>query len=164
MPRPYQADGIRWLSYQWESGLGGILADDMGLGKTLQTLALIAHARSRGAGPFLVIAPTSVLSTWVSEVARHTPGLTARAVLASAARREESLADIYDGADIVADDLVQPRILQAPLAWQGLLRSIDDRIDVDHSAGPIAAGAGAQASCRSRSAVSTEASRTFSPI
>ncbi len=61
--RSYQLDGFRWLAFLWESGLGGILADDMGLGKTLQTLALVAHARERGAGPFLVVAPTSVVST-----------------------------------------------------------------------------------------------------
>ncbi len=123
-PRPYQADGIRWLSYLWESGLGGILADDMGLGKTLQTLALIAHARSQGAGPFLVVAPTSVLSTWVTEAARHTPGLTARAVLASAARREESLADVYDGADIVVTSYTLFRLeadAYRELSWGGLV-------------------------------------------
>ena len=36
----------------------------MGLGKTLQALALICHARERDpdVGPFLVVAPTSVVS------------------------------------------------------------------------------------------------------
>ena len=61
--RPYQDEGFRWLAFLWESRLGGILADDMGLGKTLQTLALVAHARSStDPAPFLVVAPTSVLS------------------------------------------------------------------------------------------------------
>ena len=47
----------------------------MGLGKTLQTLALICHARDRDpdVGPFLVVAPTSVVSNWVGEAARFAP-------------------------------------------------------------------------------------------
>jgi hypothetical protein len=39
--RPYQQQGLNWLQFLREHGLGGILADDMGLGKTLQTLAHI---------------------------------------------------------------------------------------------------------------------------
>jgi len=46
--RPYQHEGFAWLAFLWQHGLGGVLADDMGLGKTLQTLTLIAHARSTG--------------------------------------------------------------------------------------------------------------------
>ena len=71
--RPYQQEGFRWLAFLWSARLGGILADDMGLGKTLQTLALVAQARGQGAGPFLVVAPTSVVSTWAHEAARSPP-------------------------------------------------------------------------------------------
>jgi len=101
--RPYQVDGFRWLAFLWEHGLGGVLADDMGLGKTLQTLAMIAHARSRrpDAPPFLVVAPTSVVPNWVSEAARFTPGLTVRAVTATQAKSRRPLDDIADGADVV---------------------------------------------------------------
>ena len=60
----------------------------MGLGKTLQMLALIAHAREAGeTRPFLVVAPTSVLSTWRSEAARFTPGLRVAVVDATRAKR-----------------------------------------------------------------------------
>ncbi|KAL3473015.1 hypothetical protein BJX99DRAFT_249193 [Aspergillus californicus] len=38
--KPYQLDGLSWLVYLKNNGIGGILADDMGLGKTLQTLSL----------------------------------------------------------------------------------------------------------------------------
>ena len=58
------------------TGLGGMLADDMGLGKTIQTLAMIAYARRAGrpdAAPFLVVAPTSVVTTWATEAARFAP-------------------------------------------------------------------------------------------
>ena len=99
--RSYQRDGFRWLAYLWASGLGGILADDMGLGKTLQTLALVAYARERGAGPFLVVAPTSVLATWAGEAAAYTPGLDVRVVTESASRRGETISALTRGADVV---------------------------------------------------------------
>ena len=62
--RPYQADGLSWLSFLREVGLGGILADDMGLGKTVQALALIAAEKAEGRldKPALVIAPTSLMA------------------------------------------------------------------------------------------------------
>jgi SNF2 family DNA or RNA helicase len=66
--RPYQAEGVRWLAARKAAGLGALLADDMGLGKTLQALATIT-------GPTLVVAPTSMLRTWVSEAARFRPDL-----------------------------------------------------------------------------------------
>jgi hypothetical protein len=73
--QPYQHDGFGWLASLWELELGGILADDMGLGKTLQTLALVCHPRARNPdlGPFLVVAPTSVVSTWKDQAARFAP-------------------------------------------------------------------------------------------
>ncbi|MET0990125.1 MAG: SNF2-related protein, partial [Glaciihabitans sp.] len=72
--RPYQREGFNWLAFLWKHQLGGILADDMGLGKTLQTLALISHAldereSSTSTAPFLVVAPTSVVSNWLAEAA-----------------------------------------------------------------------------------------------
>jgi hypothetical protein len=39
--RPYQEEGVRWLRFLRQAGLGGVLADDMGLGKTLQTLCVL---------------------------------------------------------------------------------------------------------------------------
>lgn len=99
--REYQLTGFRWLAYLWETGLGGVLADDMGLGKTLQTLAFIAHARAEGAGPFLVVAPTSVVSGWKREAETHTPALVVRTVEASAARRGGTVADLAAGADVL---------------------------------------------------------------
>jgi superfamily II DNA or RNA helicase len=80
--RHYQVEGFAWLAFLLRGGLGGILADDMGLGKTLQTLALLLHARlqSPNASPFLVVAPTSVVSNWFSEAQRFAPGLNVRVV------------------------------------------------------------------------------------
>lgn len=93
--RPYQRDGFRWLAALWDAGLGGVLADDMGLGKTLQTLALILHTRTAGAArPALVVAPTSVLSTWRDEAARHAPGLTVHVATATGIRPDDLDVDI----------------------------------------------------------------------
>ncbi len=39
--RPYQKDGLGWLAFLREFGMGGVLADDMGLGKTIQVLAML---------------------------------------------------------------------------------------------------------------------------
>jgi hypothetical protein len=37
---PYQVEGVNWLSFCAENGVGTILADDMGLGKTAQVVAM----------------------------------------------------------------------------------------------------------------------------
>jgi superfamily II DNA or RNA helicase len=122
--RAYQLAGFRWLAYLWESGLGGILADDMGLGKTLQTLALVAHARDRGAAPFLVVAPTSVVGMWAHEAATFTPGLDVRVVGESQARRGESVRSLAEGADVVVTSYTLFRIEASEyvdLDWGGLV-------------------------------------------
>jgi superfamily II DNA or RNA helicase len=122
--RPYQRSGLQWLAFLWEAGLGGILADDMGLGKTLQALALVSHARESGAAPFLVVAPTSVVSAWAHEAAMHVPGLEVRTVSASAARREQSIAELYADADLVVTTYTLLRLeadAYAEQEWGGLI-------------------------------------------
>jgi superfamily II DNA or RNA helicase len=71
--RDYQREGFVWLARLGEAELGACLADDMGLGKTVQTLALLAHRAK--AGPALVLTPTSVVGTWLSETQRFAPRL-----------------------------------------------------------------------------------------
>jgi superfamily II DNA or RNA helicase len=99
--RPYQQEGFSWLAGLWDAGLGGCLADDMGLGKTVQTIALLLHIRgwlrpeplaAESAGQLdlfaaapasdelsplgvLIIAPSSLLFNWQSELQRFAPGL-----------------------------------------------------------------------------------------
>jgi superfamily II DNA or RNA helicase len=74
--RPYQRDGVEWMLGLANWAPGCILADDMGLGKTVQTaVALKARAKL---GPALVIAPASVSSNWVAELARFMPSLAVR--------------------------------------------------------------------------------------
>ena len=123
--RPYQLDGYAWLSFLADNGLGGILADDMGLGKTVQSLAMIVRQVDRGSGPFLVVAPTSVVSNWAREAERFAPGLTVVTISGTQARRGGTeLADAIGDADIVVTSYALFRIeIDAYVArsWAGLL-------------------------------------------
>jgi hypothetical protein len=92
--RPYQAEGVRWLWFMTELGLGACLADDMGLGKTIQVIDLLLqrkrgrcrspdasrqshHAERDGyIGPSLLIVPASLIGNWRQELARFGPSLS----------------------------------------------------------------------------------------
>lgn len=75
--RPYQQEGVNWLSFLQEYQFGGILADDMGLGKTIQALTILAQTYENTSvlKPSLIVAPTSVVYNWQEEIKRFTPGL-----------------------------------------------------------------------------------------
>jgi len=77
--RPYQVRGFSWLAFLSRWGIGACLADDMGLGKTVQAIALFLHNLEtnggKGAGPTLVICPTSVVGNWKREINRFAPSL-----------------------------------------------------------------------------------------
>ncbi|MGH3643247.1 MAG: SNF2-related protein, partial [Mycobacterium sp.] len=122
--RDYQRDGLNWLSFLWDNELGGVLADDMGLGKTMQTLALIARVAEQGSRRFLVVAPTSVVTNWVAECHKFTPGLTAVAVTSTEARSGTSLAEQSAAADIVVTSYALLRIdfeAYAGIDWAGII-------------------------------------------
>ena len=67
--RPYQQEGVKWLSLLAQLGLGACLADDMGLGKTLQILALLTQPQP---APSLLVVPASLLGNWKREAERFT--------------------------------------------------------------------------------------------
>jgi len=73
--RHYQREGLGWLRFLGEVGLGGCLADDMGLGKTIQVLALLDQIHGKKGKPSLVVAPRSLLFNWKTEAARFAPNL-----------------------------------------------------------------------------------------
>lgn len=109
--RQYQRAGFDWLAFLWAHRMGGILADDMGLGKTVQLLTLLLHARATGERrPALVIAPTSVLSTWRDEAARFAPGLRVRIVESTRNRRESSVAQTAGDVDLVITSYTLARL------------------------------------------------------
>lgn len=77
--RPYQREGLAWLYFLMELGLGACLADDMGLGKTIQTLALLLCCKNTKSQqtnkPSLLVIPASLLGNWRSEACRFAPSL-----------------------------------------------------------------------------------------
>ena len=75
--REYQMKGFGWLWFMYKYGLNGILADDMGLGKPLQALTVLQKAKEEdGPMPTLVIAPTTVVFNWESEIQKFAPTLS----------------------------------------------------------------------------------------
>src|SRR5919108_514789 len=97
----------------------------MGLGKTLQTLALICHARERGgdAGPFLVVAPTSVVPGWAGEAARFTAKLSVQAVT-DTLRKSRRTIDELGAADVVVTTYTLLRLdarAYGSVEWAGVI-------------------------------------------
>lgn len=70
--REYQIIGFKWFNSLSELGFGGILADEMGLGKTVQTIAFLVGQKGKKS---LIIAPTSLIYNWKSEIERFAPEL-----------------------------------------------------------------------------------------
>ena len=56
--------------------MGGILADDMGLGKTITgNLGFIIRKKNRPKKPSLIVAPSSLVYNWESEIHKFAPSL-----------------------------------------------------------------------------------------
>ncbi|WP_446665892.1 DEAD/DEAH box helicase [Flexivirga sp. B27] len=124
--RSYQVDGFTWLAALWDCALGGVLADDMGLGKTLQTLALLARAREEGEldVPVLVVAPSSVVGTWVGEAERFAPDLRVSALAETSRRRGSTVVEAIGDAQVVVTSYAVLRLDAeqfAETSWNGLV-------------------------------------------
>lgn len=149
--RPYQVEGFQWLSFLYEQRLGGILADDMGLGKTVQALALLAHAieehraaseraAERGESfepfaPFLVVAPTSVITNWAAEAERFLPEAKVVTITETTAGKTP-LAERIAGAHLVLTSYTLLRMDEE--AYTGYARTLGRTVDkrtVDERAG-----------------------------
>ena len=145
--RPYQVEGFQWLSFLYEQRLGGILADDMGLGKTVQALALLAHAieehraaseratseraAERGESiepfaPFLVVAPTSVITNWAAEAERFLPEAKVVTITETTAGKTP-LAERIAGAHLVLTSYTLLRMDED--AYTGYARTLGRTVD-----------------------------------
>jgi len=95
--REYQKFGFKWLKTLSAYGFGGILADDMGLGKTLQVLSfLTAEKEEKGTKPSLIVAPTSLVYNWASEVEKFCPSLKTLIISGSKDEREMDVEKVDD--------------------------------------------------------------------
>ncbi|OFL22636.1 helicase SNF2 [Rothia sp. HMSC069C03] len=140
--RPYQVEGFQWLSFLYEQRLGGILADDMGLSKTVQALALLAHAieehraasertTERGESvepfaPFLVVAPTSVITNWAAEAERFLPEAKVVTITETTAGKTP-LAERVAGAHLVLTSYTLLRMDED--AYTGYARTLGRTVD-----------------------------------
>ena len=124
--RPYQRDGLAWLNFLAEAGLGGILADDMGLGKTVQVLAHLASEKERGRRdlPALVVAPTSLVGNWRDEAARFVPDLTV--LVLHGADRAARYEDIPNADLVITTYPLLPRDRDSLLQQQFSLLVLDE--------------------------------------
>lgn len=78
--RPYQERGFSWMYRNLKIGFGSVIADDMGLGKTLQVITLLQKVKDDGLldkQKAIVVAPTGLITNWMSEINRFAPALTA---------------------------------------------------------------------------------------
>jgi len=90
--RSYQLEGVNWLLWNWWNKRSCILADEMGLGKTIQSLCFLDQLQRTPAtqvrGPFLVVAPLSLVNQWQSECSVWAPDLNVILFHGSANARE----------------------------------------------------------------------------
>ncbi|XP_037678837.1 DNA excision repair protein ERCC-6-like [Choloepus didactylus] len=77
----HQKEGVAFLYSLYRDGRkGGILADDMGLGKTVQIIAFLSGMFDAAlVNHVLLIMPTSLISTWIKEFVKWTPGMRVKA-------------------------------------------------------------------------------------
>lgn len=75
--REFQLKGLNFLALNWTRGNNVILADEMGLGKTVQSVSFLSWLRNQRdqEGPFLVVAPLSVIPAWCDTFNLWTPDL-----------------------------------------------------------------------------------------
>ena len=159
MLRPYQKRGFMWLQALDRLHMGGILADDMGLGKTLQVIALLwwaSRSRESERRPSIVVAPTSLVYNWLSEIERFAPELRvlvgegsqqARAQQIARLAQEDCGVDVY----ITSYPLIRRDIAQ--LSQIAFRFAILDEAQYIKNAMSVGAGAVKQLKARTRYAL-----------
>lgn len=96
--RPYQQEGLNWMAFLEENQIGGCLADDMGLGKTLQTITFLQYLKNKNpkAKPSLIVAPTSLIFNWISEIEKFCPKMKVLSFIGNKRMDDFSSFDKYD--------------------------------------------------------------------
>lgn len=101
--RPYQLQGVSWLAFLRQFGIGACLADDMGLGKTIQFTAYLQYVLEKGnkLGPSLLICPTSVIGNWEKELEKFAPQLQVHVHYGPKRAKGEAFSEAARAADLV---------------------------------------------------------------
>ncbi|XP_036069296.1 DNA excision repair protein ERCC-6-like isoform X2 [Oryzias melastigma] len=100
----YQREGVAFLYGLYRDGRkGGILADDMGLGKTIQVISFLSGMYdSELVKHTLLVMPTSLITNWIKEFSRWTPGMRVKEFHgASKAERTRSLEKVQRRSGVV---------------------------------------------------------------
>lgn len=89
--KQHQLIALGWLASLYSKGLSGILGDEMGLGKTLTAIALLCHLmeEKENHGPFLVVAPLSVVDHWQKEFEKYASTVKTLRYIGEKEEREE---------------------------------------------------------------------------
>ena len=119
--RDYQKRGVVWMKFLADNGFGALLADDMGLGKTVEAIAWMLAS---GGGPYLVVAPLTLLSNWRHELSRFAPGLKVMVHQGEGRAGELEFAALAARHDVVlvSYSLVSRDISRvASLKWKGVV-------------------------------------------
>ena len=119
--RHYQEQGVNWLRFLYENGLGGLLCDDMGLGKTHQIMALMTLLKTteKKETSFLVVCPTTVISHWADKIREHAPKLNAGVYHSGERKLKSTLKDcdvIITSYGVFRNDIVDLREIHFALA------------------------------------------------
>lgn len=95
--RPYQRQGLNWLTFLDSLSFGGMLADEMGLGKTVQIIAfMLSQRESSRRGTDLVVVPATLIFNWQHELAVLAPSLRVSTRYGSNRAKSAANIDQYD--------------------------------------------------------------------
>ncbi|MCR8644549.1 DEAD/DEAH box helicase [Paenibacillus sp. N1-5-1-14] len=101
--RKYQQEGLSWLMFLRQLGLGGVLADDMGLGKTIQWISYLLTMKEKEdvQAPALLICPTSVLGNWQMELEKFAPSIKVHMHYGASRAKGAAFMEAIQEADVV---------------------------------------------------------------
>ncbi|KAI9543742.1 DNA excision repair protein ERCC-6-like [Dissostichus eleginoides] len=99
----YQRNGVAFLySLSRDGRKGGILADDMGLGKTIQVISFLSSMYDNElAKHTLLVMPTSLITNWIKEFAKWTPGMRVKEFHGSSKERTRNLEKIQRRSGVI---------------------------------------------------------------
>ncbi|EEY18333.1 chromodomain helicase hrp3 [Verticillium alfalfae VaMs.102] len=88
--RTFQLRGLNFLCLNWTRANNVILADEMGLGKTVQSVSFMSWLRNdrEQEGPFLIVAPLSVIPAWGDTFDNWSPDMNYVVYLGNEASRQ----------------------------------------------------------------------------